>query len=220
VFDGWLFTAGAGPAPGIVMIPEINGVNASLREIAQRYAREGFAVLALDIFWRIERRADLDYDDASMKKARALHDNFDYETGVVDMQAAITALRARPECTGKVGVVGFCLGGTMGYLAGSRTDADAAVGYYGTRLDWFLDDGPRITRPTMLHLGRLDHRTPPPVMARVTQAVEGNPHVSLFPYDGAVHAFANHHRPANYNEAVTRQADARTFALFREKLGA
>jgi carboxymethylenebutenolidase len=217
-FDAWLFAQGSGAKPGVIMIPEINGVNQSLREIATRYTAQGFVVLALDIFWRMERRVDLDYSDAEMKKARSLHDGFDYTSGIADMQAAVTMLRHRPECNGKVGVVGFCLGGTMGYLAGSRTDADAAVGYYGTRLGMFLEDGPRISKPTMLHLGRLDHRTPPDLMIEIEKAIAGNSNVQLFAYDNAVHAFANHHRPKNYNAEITRQADTRTFDLFHRAL--
>jgi len=216
--DAWLFYSGKGPRPGIVMIPEINGVNASLREIASRFAAQGFIVAALDIFWRLQRRADLGYDDEDMRTARSLHDRFDYETGVSDMQAAITCLRRHPACNGKVGVVGFCLGGTMGYLAGARTDADAAVGYYGTRLGMFLEDAPYIDRPTILHLGRLDHRTPPDLMKEIEKAVSGNPNVEVFAYENVLHAFANHHRPSNYNAEITRTADAHTFKLFKENL--
>ena len=92
-------------------------------DVAARYAAEGFVVLAMDIFSRMERDVDLDYGDEGHAKGRALHKAFDYAVGVRDMQAGISFLRARPECTGKVGVVGFCLGGTMAYLAASRTDA-------------------------------------------------------------------------------------------------
>ena len=217
-FDGWLYTFSEKSLPGIVMIPEIFGVNQGLREMAERYAREGFAVLAVDIFWRMQRHVNLGYTKEDFAQAKSFHERFDYETGVADMQAAISTLRARPECSGKVGVVGFCLGGTMGYLAGSRTDADAAVGYYGTRIDSFLDDGARISRPTMLHLGRLDHRTPPPVMEKIISAVKNNQHAIVYPYDDAVHAFANHHRPETYNAQITKTADERTFSLFRSKL--
>ena len=145
-FDGhrvgaFLHRPSAGPAPGLVMIPEIFGINLPLREMAARYASEGFAVLVLDIFSRLERDVDLEYDDPGHAKGRALHKAFDYATGVKDMEAGISFLRAWPECNGKVGVVGFCLGGTMAYLAASRTDVDAAVGYYGTRIHPFTAEG-------------------------------------------------------------------------------
>ena len=207
------------PAPGLVMIPEIFGINLPLREMAARYATEGFAVLVLDIFSRLERDVDLDYDDEGHAKGRALHKAFDYATGVKDMQAGITHLRGLPEGNGRVGVVGFCLGGTMAYLAASRTDADAAVGYYGTRIHLFTAEGKDIARPLILHFGELDHTTPPELLqGQILPAIAGNPHVQPFVYPGMVHAFANHRRPDTYDAAVTKQADTCTFAHFRKWL--
>lgn len=218
-FDGFLYFAPTVPAPGIVMIPEIFGVNQPLREIARRYAEQGYVVLALDIFWRLERNIDLDYDELGYKKAFAYHAAFDYDTGVADMQAGIDLLRARPECSGTVGVVGFCLGGTMAYLAAARSDAEAAVGYYGTRIQNFLDDAKNIERPLILHFGETDHTTPPELMAQILPAVEPNPNVKTYVYDGAGHAFANHRRPDTYRDQATKLADSRTFAFFGERLG-
>jgi carboxymethylenebutenolidase len=207
------------PAPGLVMIPEIFGINLPLREMAARYASEGFAVLVLDIFSRMKRDVDLDYDDAGHDKGRALHKAFDYVIGVKDLQAGVSFLRARAECNGKVGVVGFCLGGTMAYLAAARTDADAAVGYYGTRIHWFTDDAKNIDKPLILHFGELDHTTPPDLLqGQILPAIKGNANVQAFVYPGMVHAFANHRRPDTYNEAVTKVADTRTFAHFRQWL--
>jgi carboxymethylenebutenolidase len=207
------------PAPGLVMIPEIFGINLPLREIAARYATEGFAVLVLDIFSRLERDVDLAYDDPGHDKGRALHKAFDYAVGVKDMQAGISFLRARPECNGKVGVVGFCLGGTMAYLAASRTDADAAVGYYGTRIPLFTGEGRSIARPLILHFGELDHTTPPELLqGQILPATAGNPNIESFVYPKMVHAFANHRRPDTYDAEVTKIADTRTFAHFRKWL--
>src|SRR5262249_50507515 len=191
-----------------------------LRELAARYAAEGFAVLAVDIFSRMERDVDLDYGDEGHAKGRALHKAFDYDTGVKDMQECITFLRKRPECNGKVGVVGFCLGGTMSYLAASRTDANAAVGYYGTRIHLFTKEGQGISKPLILHFGELDHTTPPELLqGQILPAIKGNPNVQPFVYPKMVHAFANHRRPDTYNAEVTKVADARTFAHFRQYLG-
>ncbi len=223
-FDGhrvgaFLHRPSAGPAPGLVMIPEIFGINLPLREMAARYASEGFAVLVLDIFSRLERDVDLEYDDPGHAKGRALHKAFDYATGVKDMEAGISFLRARPECNGKVGVVGFCLGGTMAYLAASRTDVDAAVGYYGTRIHPFTAEGKGISKPLILHFGELDHTTPPELLqGQILPAIAGNSNVQAFVYPKMVHAFANHRRPDTYDEAVTKTADARTFAHFRKWL--
>jgi len=195
------------PGPGLVMIPEIFGINLPLREIAARCAMEGFAVLVLDIFSRMERDVDLDYGDEGHAKGRALHKAFDYEIAVKDLQAGISFLRARPECNGKVGVVGFCLGGTMAYLAAARTDAEAAVGYYGTRIHLFTADAQKITKPLILHFGELDHTTPPELLqGQILPAIKGNPNVQAFVYPGMVHAFANHGRPDTYDAAVTKVA--------------
>ena len=216
--DGHLHRPAALPAPGLVMIPEIYGITRSLSETAARFAGEGFAVLVLDIFSRLQRNAVLPYDEAGHKQGRAFHDVFDYAIGIRDVQAAISAMRARPECNGRVGVVGFCLGGTMAYLSVARTDADAAVGYYGTRIHNFLEDAKAIARPLLLHFGERDHTTPPETLARIVAAISGNPQVSWHVYPGAVHAFANHVRPNHYNAAATALADQRTYALFRAAL--
>ena len=215
ILDGQLHRAAAAPVPGVVMIPEIYGITRSLSETAARFAGEGYTVLVLDIFSRFERGAVQAYDETGHKQGRAYHDAFDYAQGVKDMQAAISVLRARPECNGRVGVVGFCLGGTMAYLAAARTDADAAAGYYGTRIHNFLDDAKRIQRPLVLHFGERDHTTPPEVLARILAAISGNSCVQPHVYPGAVHAFANHVRPNHYNAAATALADQRTFSLFR-----
>ena len=165
------------------MIPEIFGINLPLREMAARYANEGFAVLVLDIFSRMERDVDLDYDDAGHDKGRALHKAFDYATGVKDLQAGISFLRARPECNGKVGVVGSASAARWPISAAARTDAEAAVGYYGTRIHLFTADAKRIGKPLILHFGELDHTTPPELLqGQILPAVAGNPNVQPFVY--------------------------------------
>jgi carboxymethylenebutenolidase len=204
--------------PGLVMIPEIFGINRSLLDMAENFVRQGFVVLALDIFWRLQPNVDLGYGPEDFKLARHLHTQFDYPAGIRDMQAGIDFLRRHSACTGKVGVVGYCLGGTMAYLAASRTDADAAAGYYGTRIDSYLDDGPKISKPLVLHLGRLDHRTPPPIMSAILAAVAGNTNVETHIYENARHGFGNHTRADVYDHEATQAANERSVAFFRKHL--
>jgi carboxymethylenebutenolidase len=204
--------------PGLVMIPEIFGINTSLLDMAGHFARQGFVVLALDIFWRLQPNVNLGYRPEDFKLARELHARFDYAKGVRDMQAGIDYLRQHPACTKKVGVVGYCLGGTMAYLAASRTDAQAAVAYYGTRIDSYLDDGPKISRPLILHLGRLDHRTPPPIMSAILAAVADNKCVEPFNYENARHGFANHTRPDVFDPQATQAANERSVRFFHKHL--
>lgn len=213
-FDAHLSLPPGNKGPGVVMIPEIFGVNEGIHRAADLFARQGYVVLALDIFWRMERNVELGYDEAGFEKAYALHAAFDYEQGVADMGDAVEHLRAMESCTGKVFVTGYCLGGTMSYLAAARLDVDGAAGYYGTRIHNFLDDGPRIDRPLMLHFGRHDHTTPPELLTPILEAIDGNANVTNFIYEDAGHAFANVMRDDTYISADAERANSRTFEFF------
>lgn len=213
-FDAYLSLPASGQGSGVVMIPEIFGLNDGLRQCADLFAAEGYAVLAPDIFWRLERNVQLDYGEAGYKKAFALHAAFDYEQGMADMNDAIEWLRTQPFCTGGVCATGFCLGGTMAYLAAARCDIDAASGYYGTRIQNFLGDAANITRPLLLHFGAEDHTTPPEIRDPILAAIDGNTNVTPYIYENAGHAFANPGRPETYLASVAELAHSRTFALF------
>lgn len=222
-FDGKAFDAVLNvppriPAPGIVMVPEMYGLTQPLLEVAARFSEQGFVVALVDIFWRLGPSIVLGYDKAGSDQARVYHNAFDYDLGLKDVQSAVTLLRGRAECNGKVGVVGYCLGGTVAYLAAARTDADASASYYGTRIQNFLDDARTIDHPLVLHFGELDHTTPPEILKLIMPAIAGKPHVTAHVHQGAGHAFANHRRPDRYHAAATARADAQTFELFRRAL--
>ena len=217
-FDAFLYTPARVPVPGVVMIPEMYGLTQPLLEVAARFSEQGYVVTLVDIFWRLGPSIVLGYDKAGSDQARVYHNAFDYGLGLKDVRSAVTHLRKRPECNGKVGVVGYCLGGTIAYLAAARTDADASSSYYGTRIQNFLDDAKNIGHPLQLHFGELDHTTPPEILARITRAIAGNSHVSNHVHLGAGHTFANHRRPDRYHAAETARADAQTFEMFRREL--
>ena len=215
-FDAYLTLPAGGSGTGVVMIPEIFGVNDGLRACADLFAAEGYAVLAPDIFWRLERNVQLDYGEASYKKAFALHHAFDYAQGVADMNDAIEWLRDQSVCSGKVCVTGYCLGGTMAYLAAARCKIDAASGYYGTRIQNFLGDAAAIDQPLILHFGAMDHTTPPDIRDPILEAIDDNSSITPYVYEEAGHAFANPGRPETYLESVAKLANARTFELFSD----
>ncbi len=122
----------SGRGPGIVVLQEIFGVNQNIRDIADDLAAQGFFALAPDLFWRIEPGIQLtDKTDAEWQQALGFMKRFNIDKGMADIQAAIATLRALPPVSGKIGTVGYCLGGQLAYLAAARTDADASVGYYG-----------------------------------------------------------------------------------------
>ncbi len=222
-FQGYLAVPEAGSGPGIVLAQEIFGVNEHIREVADLYAEEGYVVLAPDLFWRIEPGIQLGYSEAEWQTAFGLFQKFDQDQGIADIRAAVAALRARPECTGpdgtpKVGVLGFCLGGTMAYRAAAEAGVDCAVSYYGVGIHQQLDVIDRITVPTVLHFAEKDQYAPPEAVAQVREAAAGNRNIRIHVYPGVDHAF---NRPASphFDKPAALMAHSRSIALFRRVMG-
>jgi carboxymethylenebutenolidase len=201
-FSGYLAVPASGSGPGLVLAQEIFGVNGTMREVADYYAEEGYVVLVPDLFWRQQPGVQLGYTPDDWQKAFGFYQGFNEATGVDDLQAAITTLRARPEMQGgKVGVLGFCLGGKLAYLAACRTDADVAVGYYGVGIEAALDEADKIRCPLLLHVAELDKFCPPEARARIVQGLQGRAGITVNVYPGVDHAFArsggeHYHRPS------------------------
>jgi carboxymethylenebutenolidase len=218
-FNAYVARPAAQAAPAVVVIQEIFGVNAVMRAVTDKLAAAGFLAVCPDLFWRIEPGVDItDQSEAEWKKAFSLMQAFDIDKGMEDIQATITAARNLPECTGKVGAVGYCLGGRLAYLAATRTDVDASVGYYGVTIENYLGEAGRITKPLMLHIAEEDQFVPKAAQAQVIEALSGLSHVKLFTYPGRDHAFA---RPggAHYHAGDADLADRRTVDFFKANLG-
>jgi len=211
---------GSGPWPGLVILQEIFGINYFMRDISEAMAAEGFLVLVPDLFWRQEAGVVLDDRiEKDWEKAFALMQGFDPVVGTADIQATIAAARGMTDvCTGKVGAMGYCLGGLLAYLTACRTDSDATVGYYGVNIDQMLDHADGINRSLMLHIAEEDHFVPKESQEAVKRGLGGNPHVTLHSYPGVDHAFARRGSPT-YVDAAARDADARTLAFLRDHLG-
>lgn len=209
-----------GPAPGVVILQEIFGINYFMRDIAEAMAAEGFLVLVPDLFWRQEPGVVLDDRiEKDWEKAFALMQGFDPMVGTTDIQATITAARGMSNmCTGRVGAMGYCLGGLLAYLTACRTDSDATVGYYGVNIHEMLDQAKSLSRPLMLHIAEEDHFVPKEAQEAVKAGLANNPAVTLHSYPGVDHAFARRGSPT-YVDAAAREADARTLAFLRQHLG-
>lgn len=214
-FSAYLASPAAGRGPGIVVIQEIFGVNAVMRELADAYAASGFFALVPDMFWRLEPGVQLtDKTDAEWQQAFGLMQRFDASAGVQDIQTAISHLR---KVTGKVGAVGYCLGGFLAYLTAARTDVDASVGYYGMNIQNFLGEAANIKKPLMLHVAGKDEYNPPEAQKQVADGLKANPLVTIHTYPEMSHAFA---RPggAHYDQANADLANGRTTTFFRQYL--
>ena len=218
-FGAYLALPRGGTGPGLVLAQEIFGVNKTMRDVADYYAEEGYVVLVPDLFWRQEPDVQLGYSPEDWQRAFALYQGFDEALGMQDMQAAITALRQRPEVPGgKVGVLGFCLGGKLAYLAACRTDADVAVGYYGVGIDAALDEADRIRCKLALHVAELDGFCPPEARDRIVQILSGRPNVEVHVYPGVDHAFARV-GGEHFHRASALMAHERSVAALKSAIG-
>lgn len=213
-FGGYFAGAGTASA-GIVVIQEIFGINAGIRAMADDWAAQGYAALAPDLFWRLQPGIELDADvPAEFQTALGLYQKLDVDKAVADIEAAIRALKAHG-CA-RVGVVGYCLGGLLAYLAATRTDSAASVGYYGVGIDGKLGEAHAIAQPLLLHIATQDGFVPPMAQVAVKLGLSENAHVTIHEY-AADHAFARHSGSARVPE-LAEQADARTAAFFAEHL--
>jgi carboxymethylenebutenolidase len=217
-FSGYLTLPKSAKAPGVVIIQEIFGVNDHIREVVDEYAGAGYVALAPDMFWRIEPNVQLGYTPEDVQKARAFRPKFNFDHGARDIESAIKAMRAMPECDGKVAVVGYCFGGLMAYLTGARTDVAAASCYYGGGIDTFISEAKAVKCPIQFHFGAKDAAIPAEVWDKVRDAFAGRSDAEVFVYDGAEHGF-NCTRRASFNPEASKLARSRTLELLRRTIG-
>lgn len=210
--------AGTAPAPAVVVIQEIFGVNAVMRGVSDWLASEGFVAICPDLFWRIEPGIEItDKTKAEWDRAFQLFGAFDKDKGVEDIDATRAVAAALAGTTGKVGAVGYCLGGHMAYRTAAETAIDASVGYYGVGINDVLGLASGIHKPLMLHIAEKDGFVPPEAQAKMAEGLGGNPLVTLHTYAGQDHAFARV-GGAHYDKASADLANARTLDFFRSHL--
>jgi len=218
-FSAYVARPAADRAPAVVVIQEIFGVNATMREVCDTLAGLGYLAVCPDLFWRLEPGVDItDQTQAEWDKAMDLMGRFDVDQGVEDIRGVIDGLRAHSACDGKVGCVGYCLGGRLAYLTATRTECDASVGYYGVGIENYLAEAERLHHPLMLHIAEEDGFVPPEAQARIIAGLKDHPCVTLHTYPGRDHAFA---RPggANFDKADAALANQRTAEFFKANLG-
>ena len=208
----------ASPAGAVVLIQEIFGVNEAMRATAAQVADMGFIAVCPDLFWRLQPGVDLtDKTEAEWKLAMDFLNRFDQAKGVEDLQATVAAARTMPGCTGKVGTMGFCLGGRLAVMMAAHSDADVNVSYYGVGLDDQIAHFAGIKAPLVMHIAGEDGFFPADKRAQVLEAAKNQPHIRAFNYAGADHGFArangNHWHGLAATVANGRSAEALAAAL-------
>ena len=197
------------PRGGVVVIQEIFGVNEHIRKVCDGYAADGYVALAPALFDRVERGVEVGYDGPSMQKGVSIVTQLKPGNALKDIQAAIDELSK----IGKVGVVGYCYGGTMTWAAVCRLERVAAgSAYYGGQMARQLDTPPRA--PVILHFGETDAMIPPADIDKVRAAF---PDVPVYMYP-AGHGF-NCEARASYHAESAKLARERTLELFRKHVG-
>jgi carboxymethylenebutenolidase len=196
------------PKGGIVVVQEIFGVNAHVRTVTDRFAALGYTTIAPAFFDHVESNVELGYDDAGFKRGRALVGEISFDRAIEDVASAAESIKS----AGRIGVVGYCWGGTVALLAATRLGLPA-VSYYGARNVMFLHEPPRA--PVQFHFGDNDSSIPPEAVQKHRDAYPG---LDIYTY-AAGHAFNRDIDPAHYDAASAKLALDRTLAFFARNLG-
>jgi carboxymethylenebutenolidase len=218
-FGAYVARPSRAPAPAVVVIQEIFGVNQVMRDIADGLAGQGYLAICPDLFWRIEPGIDItDKSEAEWKRAFELFNAFDVDAGVEDIAATIDHIRRDPGCDGKVGAVGFCLGGQLAFLTAARTGVDASVAYYGVGLENRVGEAEKLTRPLLMHIAEEDQFVPKAAQQVILAALKDHPQIEIHTYPGCDHAFARE-GGEHYNAEAAKLANGRTLSFFARTLG-
>lgn len=211
-FDGYLSRPSAGTGPGLIIVTEMWGTTKLNRDMADSYARRGWCALVPSMFWRSARTGTLAAQgpdlDAAWERLRA----YDFDRGAQDVATAADWLRRFPACSGKIAVMGFCMGGRTAILACTRSRLDAGIAVYALGIRHHLDEVARVACPVQLHYGLADVHIPRAEIDEVGDATSGNRNVATFLYPGAGHGFFNPLRPA-YDAAAVALAKGRIDGL-------
>jgi carboxymethylenebutenolidase len=194
-FNAYLSRPDEGRNPGIVVLHDMFGLNDPIRGIADRCADRGFAALVPNLFWRSANPDEIPYDTERHPEAWERLKALDLDVTTQDITTTVAGLRGREFCNGKVGVIGFCGGGRLAFLAAARSGVDAAASLYGLGISEHLNEVGNITCPLQLHYGLQDQHVPKTEVRAVSAGVSGRQHIAMVLYPAAGHSFANPARP-------------------------
>jgi carboxymethylenebutenolidase len=206
------------PAPAVIVIQEIFGVNKNLRDICLKLADEGYIGVCPDLFWRQQPGIQLtDQTEAEWKRAFELFNGFNVDKGIEDLKATLALVRTLPEATGKAGTMGYCLGGKLAFLMATRSDADCNISYYGVGIDALLGEKDNIKKPLLMHIAGNDGFSSPEAREKILTGLKDNKNVATYVYPGVDHAFTRI-GGKNYNKEAAEKAYERTETFLAKSL--
>jgi carboxymethylenebutenolidase len=209
-FGAYIARPAAFPAPAVVVLHEVFGVNADIRKTCDELAGEGFIAVAPDLFWRQEPGVDLGVtSEPDWQHGLRLYQAYDRDAGVGDIRDTLDVVARLPDCTGKLAVQGYCFGALMTFLTAVRGRVDAAVAYHGADTEKYLGEVDNLSAPLLMHLGEEDEFISKAAQAQIKAALADKPNAIVYGYPGQRHAFARH-KGAHYDPATAALANGRT----------
>src|SRR6201996_9299137 len=217
-FGAYIARPKALPAPAVVVLQELFGVNADIRKTCDELAEQGFIAVAPDLFWRQEPGVDLNVtSEADWQRGLRLYQAYDRDAGVRDVKDTLNAVAKLRECTGKIAVQGYCLGALMTFLTAVRGQINAAVAYHGADTEKYLGEVQNLHAPLLMHLGEEDEFISKAAQAEIKSALANKANATVYSYPGQRHAFARHNG-AHYNAAAAALANGRTSEFLQRQL--
>src|SRR6202167_3062672 len=208
------------PAPAVVVLQELLGVNADIRKHCDELAEQGFLAVAPDLFWRQEPGVDLSVtSEADWAHGLRLYGAYDRDAGATDVKDTVNAVRNLRECNGKVALLGYCLGALMVFLTAVRNSGvDAAVAYHGGDTEKYLAEVDGLRAPLLMHLAEEDEFISRAAQAEIEAALAGKPNAIVYSYAGQRHAFSRHNG-THYNADAANLANRRTSEFLYQHVG-
>src|SRR5579872_1226697 len=218
-FTAYVARPKTSPAPAVVVLQELFGVNADIRKHCDELAEQGYLAVAPDLFWRQEPGVDLNVtSEADWQHGLRLYGAYNRDAGAKDVEDTVDAVRNLPECNERVAVLGYCLGALIVFLTAVRyRGIDAAVAYHGGDIDKYLGEIDGLSSPLLMHLAEEDEFISKPAQAQIKAALAGKPNTTVYSYPGQSHAFSRHNG-AHYNAVAAALANGRTSEFLHQRL--
>jgi len=217
-FEAYIARPKTSPAPSVVVLQELFGVNADIRKHCDELAEQGYIAVAPDLFWRQEPGVDLSVlSEPDWQHGLRLYQAYDRDAGVRDVEDTVDTVVKMSDCTGKIAVLGYCLGALMTFLTAVRYRVDAAVAYHGGDTEKYLGEVAGLHAPLLMHLGEEDEFISKPAQAEIKKALATKPNATVYSYPGQRHAFSRHNG-AHYNAEAAALANRRTSEFLNRQL--